>query len=160
MHITLEADYAVRIVGCLVEAVYGRQRTPTPAHSAGDQATPGSRLTTARLDAKTISERTHVTLRFALKILRKLVSAGIVRSFKGTQGGYELAKSPEVITLCTVIECVEGPYRLSRCLESEYICNRGASGHCCFQDAFQKISDNVRLELESYTFSNMYQNSR
>lgn len=155
MHITLEADYAVRIVGCLVEAVYGRQ--PPKAVAASITATP-ARLTTTRLDAKTISERTHVTLRFALKILRKLVSAGIVRSFKGTQGGYELAKSPEQITLCTVIECVEGPYRLSRCLENDYVCNRGASGHCSFQDAFRKISDNVRLELESYTFANMYEN--
>lgn len=45
MHITLEADYAIRIVQVLAQ----NQR---------------------RLDAKTISEMTGVTLRFSLKILR------------------------------------------------------------------------------------------
>lgn len=61
MHITLETDYAVRIVSVLC-------------------------LDGGRVEAKAISERAVVTLRFALKILRKLVSAGIVRSYKGTQG--------------------------------------------------------------------------
>ena len=62
MHITLESDYAVRIVSCL-------------SHQ------------NKRLDAKTMSEKTCVTIRFALKILRKLVAGGIIKSFKGTQGG-------------------------------------------------------------------------
>ena len=87
MHMTLEADYAVRIVEFLA-------------------VNPG------RADAKTISERTSVTLRFTLKILRTLVSDGIVRSYKGAKGGYELAKSPKEITLRSVIEAVEGPYMI------------------------------------------------
>ncbi|MDD7646743.1 MAG: Rrf2 family transcriptional regulator, partial [Ruminococcus bromii] len=52
MHMTLEADYAVRIVEFL--AVHPE-----------------------RIDAKTISEKTNVTLRFTLKILRTLVADGI-----------------------------------------------------------------------------------
>ena len=91
MHMTLEADYAVRIVEFLA-------------------VNPG------RADAKTISERTNVTLRFTLKILRTLVSDGIVRSYKGAKGGYELAKPPKEITLRSVIEAVEGPYMISRSL--------------------------------------------
>ena len=106
MHITLESDYAVRIVSCLVSAE-------------------------ERMDAKAIAEKTCVTLRFALKILRKLVTSGIVVSFKGTQGGYELAKNPADITLGDVIETVEGTYHLSRCLDENYACTRGKSGQCC-----------------------------
>ena len=41
-----------------------------------------------------------VTLRFTLKILRKLLLAGIVRSFKGANGGYMLAKPP-LKSVCT-----------------------------------------------------------
>lgn len=74
MHITLESDYAIRIVLYLSQIQ-------------------------KRAEAKNISENTEVTLRFALKILRKLVAAGIVKSFKGTQGGYELNKAPAEITL-------------------------------------------------------------
>jgi len=127
MHITLEADYAVRIVSCLVNE--GK-----------------------RLDAKTISDKTCVTLRFALKILRKLVSSKIVKSFKGTQGGYELAKPPEEITLKEVIETVEGTYMLNRCLDENIPCSRGASGICKFQAAFKDISEMVNEKLDSYTF--------
>lgn len=127
MYITLEADYALRIVFCLANA--------------------GSRL-----DAKTISDRTCVTLRFALKILRKLVSSGIVKSFKGTQGGYELAKNLEKITLKDVIETVEGTYMLNRCLDANSPCSGGCSGNCEFQAAFMEITDIVNKKLEGYTF--------
>lgn len=128
MHITLESDYAVRIVACL--------------------ANEGKRL-----DAKLISEKTCVTLRFSLKILRKLVSSNIVKSFKGTFGGYELEKKPEEITLKDVIEAVEGTYMLSRCLDNNYPCTRGASGNCKYQRAFKQISDIVDNELSKYNFS-------
>ena len=63
MHITQESDYAVRIVYCLAKC--GTRR-----------------------DARGISEEMCVTLRFSLKILGKLVSSGIVESYKGNRGGY------------------------------------------------------------------------
>jgi Rrf2 family protein len=126
MHITLEADYAVRIVTCL--AKYNR-----------------------RLDAKTISEKSCVTLRFALKILRKLVENGIAKSFKGATGGYELAKPANQITLRDVIETVEGTYYFSRCLnENHPPCSQ--SCQCQYQTAFNEITETVREKLESYTF--------
>ncbi len=127
MHITLESDYAVRIVGCLAEA--GR-----------------------RMDARSIAEETCVTLRFALKILRKLAANGIVRSFKGAQGGYELDKAPENISLKDVIETVEGKYCLSRCLSENYACSRGMSESCKFRKVFDNISAEVENKLASYTF--------
>ena len=82
MHITLETDYAVRIVYFLAQS--------------GE-----------RVDAGRIAEETGVTLRFSLKILRKLVSGGVVVSYKGAKGGYELARPPEEISLADVIEQVE-----------------------------------------------------
>ena len=69
MHITLEADYAIRIMLALA-------------------------ANTGRMDAGSISQEAVVSLRFALKILRKLVNSGLVQSFKGVKGGYELAKDP------------------------------------------------------------------
>ncbi|MBQ8781151.1 MAG: Rrf2 family transcriptional regulator [Oscillospiraceae bacterium] len=127
MHITLEADYAVRIVGCLAQEK-------------------------KRMDANALSGVTCVTLRFSLKILRKLVAAGIVKSYKGVQGGYELAKKPSEISLKDVIEAVEGRYTLSKCLSDSYECSRGMSGKCCFQRVFNEISVMVDEKLAEYTF--------
>ncbi len=133
MHITLESDYAVRIVYCLAQ-------------------------NSCRMDAKKISEKSCVTLRFALKILRKLVAGGIVKSFKGTQGGYELAKDASEISLRDVIETVEGTYALSRCVcgEGEYECNHThEEGYCPFHSVYEAISNDVREKLHNVTFNKM-----
>ena len=132
MHITQESDYAVRIVYCLAKC--GTRR-----------------------DARGISEEMCVTLRFSLKILGKLVSSGIVESYKGNRGGYELARPASEITLKDVIDAVEGPYRLSRCVGEGGAgeCNRGASGCCSFQEVWRQVTEGVNAKLASVTFADM-----
>lgn len=131
MHITLETDYAIRIIDCLA-------------------------VKAARLDAKTISEDTDVPLRFSLKILRKLVTGGIINSFKGIHGGYEIARPLNEISLYDVVELVEGTYRFSRCLEDGYECTCDKDGlGCTYQHAFRRISDIVCAELQKFTFDKL-----
>lgn len=125
MVMTLEADYAVRIVEMLA-------------------------ISNKRIDAATISSEAHVPLRFALKILRKLVANGVTVSYKGAHGGYMLAREPGKITLREVIESVEGPYMISRCQQDEYACSHTT---CCrFHQIYDDISSDVRAKLDSYTF--------
>ncbi|MDL2324092.1 Rrf2 family transcriptional regulator [Ruminococcaceae bacterium OttesenSCG-928-A16] len=129
MYITQEADYAVRIVHCLAKC-------------------------NMRRDARSISEEVHVTLRFSLKILGKLSAAGIVKSFKGNKGGYELAHSPADITLRDVLGAVEGPYVMSRCI-TEGSCSCGSYGTCSFQKAFSRISNSINQQLQAVSFQNL-----
>ena len=49
--------------------------------------------------------------RFLLKVLKPLVSARILYSIKGPNGGYRLARTPNEITLLEVLEAVDGPIR-------------------------------------------------
>lgn len=70
MHITLESDYAVRIVYCL-------------AQNGG------------RMEAAAIAEQTGVTLRFSLKILRKLVAGELVKSVQGGRRRLRAGQGPE-----------------------------------------------------------------
>lgn len=127
MHMTLEANYAIRIVELLAD-------------------------TGEKLDAKTISEKSEVPLRFALKILRKLVSDEIVRSFKGAKGGYRINGDPKKITLRQVIESVEGPFMLSRCQGDEYGCTKK---NCRLHSVYTEISECVRDKLDSYNFGSI-----
>ena len=128
MHITLESDYAVRIVYHLARS---EERT----------------------DAQTLAECTGVSLRFTLKIMRKLVSAQIVQSFKGAHGGYILSRPAEEITLRQVIEAVEGPYRFSRCLDSRYDCSCPLTEPCPFHAVFGEVSQMVKDKLDQVTFA-------
>ena len=106
-----------------------------------------------RFDAKAISEKTYVPQTFAMKILRKLGNAGIVNSYKGTKGGYELGRSPSELSLYDVVEAVEGTYMFSRCLDGHYNCNRAENGlPCNYRIAFARISNIVCDELKKLTF--------
>lgn len=133
MHITLEADYAVRIVVFLAQ----RQQTEQK-----------------RADASTIAENTGVSLRFALKILRNLVGCGIARSFKGTQGGYELNRPPAEITLRELLSAVQGEYVFSRCLGGAD-CTKPNNTGCKVQRVFREISDMVKQKLDSVTIAEL-----
>ena len=123
MRITHEADYAIRVAYCLAE------------HGAKD-----------------ISEATGVTLRFALKILRKLILGGMVRSYKGAAGGYELVKPPSEISMGEIIECIDGPIQINHCLCNEFECTRVSSkGICNFRKVFGSVNRMIRTELYNVT---------
>ena len=47
--------------------------------------------------------------RFLLQVLRNLVNHGILRSIRGVEGGYVLAKTPDQITLLDVFEAFDTP---------------------------------------------------
>jgi Rrf2 family protein len=56
-----------------------------------------------------VAEAQGIPERFLLKVLKPLVSAGLLRSVKGPNGGYRLARSARDITLLEVVEAVDGP---------------------------------------------------
>ena len=130
MHITLETDYAIRIVYIL---------------SKSD----------IRMDAKSIAASTNVTIRFSLKILRKLVGSKIIKSFKGTLGGYELNKPCRDITLLDIITTIEGPITFSRCSQANYVCEHMVKNGCSFHRIFRNISSDVQSKLQEITIQSI-----
>ena len=121
MRITLESDYALRILTAM----------------AGYEGV---------TDAKTISNDTSVTQRFTLKILHKLVVGDLVQSYKGVNGGYILKVSPENITLKQVIELIDGPIAIARCLDSGESCSLNCDKSSC---DYHHIFDIISIELAS-----------
>lgn len=131
MRITLESDYALRIL---------------TAMAGYDKIT----------DANTISEDTSVTIRFTLKILHKLVQGGLVESFKGVHGGYKLKVSPDNITLKTVIELIDGPIAIARCLDSGESCSLNCDKSSCdYHHIFDIISIELASKLNKITISDV-----
>ena len=131
MRITLESDYALRIL----------------TEIAGyDKVT----------DAKTIAENTSVTLRFTLKILHKLVQGDLVQSYKGVNGGYKLKIKPDEITLKRVIELIDGPIAIARCLESSEVCSLNCDKSACdYHHIFDIISIDLANRLNKITIQDV-----
>ncbi len=127
MRITSESDYALRILTSLAN------------HKEV-------------VDAKTLSDETSVTLRFALKILHKLVNGGLVLSHKGSKGGYVLNMPPEKITLKLVIELIDGPVAIARCVDTAESCSLNCDKTACaYHHIFDSISADLAKKLEAIT---------
>ena len=88
MKLTRAASYAIH---ALVFMAAQKQNKPVASHLVAQ--------------ARGIPER------FLLKVLKPLVSARVLQSIKGPNGGYRLAKTPHDITLLEVLEAVDGPIR-------------------------------------------------
>jgi len=134
MPITMETDYAIRIVDCLARSE-------------------------KKISAPKIAEKNKITVRFTLKILRKLVASGIISSYKGIHGGYKVAVPPEKITLYDIFEVIEGAYEFSRCIDCDYICSKNALSRCPYHYAFEEISHSVQSRLKSITVDDMIKKS-
>jgi Rrf2 family protein len=58
-----------------------------------------------------IAKDRAIPARYLLKILNPLVSAQILRSVKGPNGGYRLARPAAKISLLEILEAIDGPVR-------------------------------------------------
>ena len=132
MRITQEGDYAFRVV--LYLSKLGMNQ---------------------RVEAKTISESENIPLRFLLKLLRKLAMAGIVKSYRGVGGGYIIAQEPKKITLKAVLEAIEGPIYINRCLYEPEFCNLQRAGYCNVHKALEKVQLGLVESLESISFQDL-----
>ncbi len=74
-----------------------------------------ARQTPAGASARGLAERLKLPLPVLRNILKQLTSRGVLKSTRGTKGGYRLARSPHQITLAHLLEAIEGPLRLARC---------------------------------------------
>ena len=70
---------------------------------------------TGDYSARGLSGQTGIPQPMVGKILKSLVHRGILISHRGVKGGYQLARSPEVISVAEVIEAIDGPIGLTTC---------------------------------------------
>ena len=61
---------------------------------------------------------------FLAKIVLSLTRGGLLKSFRGSGGGIVLAKTAEEISLLRIVEAVDGPIAINRCVPWPEECNR------------------------------------
>jgi Rrf2 family protein len=128
MKITREADYALRII-----AMLAREKR--------------------QIEAKHIAEECEIPYRFTLKILRKIVKADIIKSYRGVNGGYVLNKEPSEITFGEVIEAIDGEFAINHCMSDSSECSR--CGKCAVQKKLQMVQEMIADEFSNITFDDL-----
>ena len=129
MHLTARADYALRATAEIAAA------NPGP------------------IKAERVAQAQNIPLKFIENILSTLKHAGIVRSQRGVEGGYWLAKPAEEITLAEVIRAVEGPLANVRGERPESTQYRGPAKP--LREVWVAVRASLRTVLEEVTLADL-----
>jgi Rrf2 family protein len=130
VRISAKTDYAVRAVAELAAAPEGQW-----------------------VKTESVSNAQDIPLPFLLNILAELRTAGLVRSRRGVDGGYQLARAATVMTVADVIRAVDGPLATiagSRPEEVEYL---GAAK--ALRDTWVALRATMRRVLEGVTLADL-----
>jgi len=130
MHVTAKADYAVRAI---VELAGSAQDAPRKVDD--------------------VARAQGIPVSFLENILTQLRSTGIVRSQRGPEGGYWLARPADELNLAQVIRAVEGPLvgiRGQRPEEVKYVGSATA-----LQQVWIALRANLRKVLEHVTVADV-----
>jgi len=96
MRLTSLADYAVVMMAAAAR------------HPAGTQ-----------LSATLLAAETGLPLPTAQKLTGRLAAAGLLRTARGTGGGFRLSRQAGEISLADIVEAVEGPIQMTSCVDTE-----------------------------------------
>jgi Rrf2 family protein len=100
-----------------------------------------------------IAQAQEIPLKFLENILGDLRHAGIVRSQRGVEGGYWLARPAEEITVAEVVRAVEGPIANVRGMGPEQVEYAGSAAR--LRDVWIAVRANLRAVLEDVTISDV-----
>lgn len=104
---------------------------------------------------KTIAQRQRISASYLEQLLGVLRRAGLVRTIRGAQGGYELAMEPDRIKLGDVMRAVEGPIAPTDCVVDDGACECGQAEHCLTRVLWLKLRDSMLAVLDSTTLGDL-----
>jgi Rrf2 family transcriptional regulator, iron-sulfur cluster assembly transcription factor len=102
-----------------------------------------------------VSREEQIPRSFLAKIFQSLARAGLVRSVRGTRGGFALARPAAAITTLDIIEAVEGRIAFQRCLQAPARCPH--LGGCPLCGLFEQAQTQVKEVFARTTLAGLMQ---
>jgi Rrf2 family protein len=100
-----------------------------------------------------IAAHTGVSKAYLAKIMQRLASAGLVRSFRGPGKGMELGRAPASINLDSIVCAIEGPRMEDACVLGIGICSKETS--CTLHADWVPIRTAIQALLQNTTLANL-----
>ena len=108
---------------------------------------------------KDIAQRQEISVKYLEQIVTVLCKIGFLKSLRGSQGGYKLAKTPEEYTVGDILRVTEGDLAPVACLEDEH--NQCLRYPTCSTISFWKgLYDTVNKYVDSVTLADLINGSK
>jgi Rrf2 family protein len=107
------------------------------------------------VSAKEVADSCGIPLPVLSKLLQKLGKSGFLKSEYGTNGGYRLARDPNLISALEVIRAIDGPIVLANCFTESAYC--GHSSRCTVKRPLRKIHEGILRLLDGVSIQDMLQ---
>lgn len=102
-----------------------------------------------------IAERQNISEHYLEQLIALLRKAGLVKSVRGAQGGYVLARAAEEITIGDIIRVLEGPIAPVDCVNEEEESPCKNAEFCVTRNVWAKVRDSVTDVLDSITLAQL-----
>jgi Rrf2 family protein len=100
-----------------------------------------------------IAKNQGMPKKFLEKIIQDLIHAGLIRSKRGSCGGYSLARGAHAISFCDVIEALEGPISVNACMDHEVGCDQ--IPRCTMIGVWSEVQQRVTEVLSRTTIADL-----
>lgn len=106
------------------------------------------------ISLKDVAERQGISAKYLEQIVGTLNKAGLLRSGRGPQGGYQLTKEPEEYTVGSILRLTEGNLAPVACLgDSKNRCDR--CGECATLDFWTGLYTTVNHYVDRFTLADL-----
>ncbi len=102
---------------------------------------------------KAISESQNIPEVFLKKTIQLLARAGLVKTFRGSQGGVALTVSPHEISIADVIRAIEGEIAINPCLSNSFQCP--GERECRVRRALNRAQEAMIKELDKESIADL-----
>ncbi|MHB1389895.1 MAG: RrF2 family transcriptional regulator [Thermoleophilia bacterium] len=133
MEISRQADYAIRTIVFLAKMPHGELA-----------------------QTREIARSEDIPEKYLPTIIRSMARSGLLRTLRGSHGGVSLSRPASKITLRDVVEAIDGPILLNRCLIRPGEC--GGDGHevlCSLHNFWEMMVKEIEKEMDAVNFAEL-----
>ncbi len=111
------------------------------------------------MNIRKIAHSESISEKYLGQLMTRLNSSSFLRAVRGSQGGYELTRSPDKISLAEVFNALEGTAAITtECLEDNNYCSHARD--CVARELWQQVQNTVQETLNSITLQDLADRSK
>ncbi|TEB06555.1 HTH-type transcriptional regulator CymR [Pelotomaculum schinkii] len=107
------------------------------------------------ISLKSVAERQHLSENYLEQLMAMLRKAGLVKSVRGAQGGYILAREPGLIKVGDIVRVLEGPIAPVYCVSEEDQGCCDEADYCITRTVWARVRDGIAAVLDGISLADL-----